>query len=119
MSSTFDRRSFLTHSAATVGGVAMAGTVVDGLLANVAGAAVGVHKGKPKLGGVLTVGTLSDVPNYHIFNGSSGKLDDSGFCVANALYDPLFVMSANARTNFAPATSHSMTALLRCPADFP
>src|ERR1700722_9927530 len=98
MSSTLDRRSFLTHSAATIGGVAMAGTVVDGLLANVAGAAVGVHKGKPKLGGVLTVGTLSDVPNYHIFNGSSGKLDDSGFCVANALYDPLFVMSANGKT---------------------
>jgi ABC-type transport system substrate-binding protein len=98
MSSTLDRRSFLTHSAATIGGVAMAGSVVDGLLANVAGAAVGVAKGKPKLGGVLTVGTLSDVPNYHIFNGSSGKLDDSGFCVANALYDPLFVMSADGKT---------------------
>jgi ABC-type transport system substrate-binding protein len=97
MSSTLDRRSFLTHSAATIGGVAMAGSVVDGLLANVAGAAVGVAKGKPKLGGVLTVGTLSDVPNYHIFNGSSGKLDDSGFCVANALYDPLFVMSADGK----------------------
>jgi ABC-type transport system substrate-binding protein len=98
MSSTFDRRTFLTHSAATVGGVALAGTVVDGLLANVAGAAVGVNKGKPKLGGTLTVGTLSDVPNYHIFNGSDGKLDASGFCVANALYDPLFIMSANGKT---------------------
>ncbi|MGB8180561.1 MAG: ABC transporter substrate-binding protein [Acidimicrobiales bacterium] len=98
MSSTLDRRTFLTHSAATIGGVAMAGSVVDGLLANVAGAAVGVAKGKPKLGGVLNVGTLSDVPNYHIFNGSSGKLDDSGFCVANALYDPLFVMSADGKT---------------------
>jgi ABC-type transport system substrate-binding protein len=97
MSSTLDRRSFLTHSAATIGGVAMAGSVVDGLLANVAGAAVGVAKGKPKLGGVLNVGTLSDVPNYHIFNGSSGKLDASGFCVANALYDPLFVMSADGK----------------------
>ena len=98
MSSTFDRRTFLTHSAATLGGVALAGTVVDGMLANVAGAAVGVNKGKPKLGGTLTVGTLSDVPNYHIFNGSEGKLDASGFCVANALYDPLFVMSANGKT---------------------
>jgi ABC-type transport system substrate-binding protein len=98
MSSTIDRRSFLTHTAATIGGVAMAGTVVDGLLANVAGAATGVAKGKPKIGGVLTVGTLSDVPNYHIFNGSDGKLDDSGFCVANALYDPLFVMSYNGKT---------------------
>jgi ABC-type transport system substrate-binding protein len=75
----------------------MAGTVVDGLLADVAGATVGVNKGKPKLGGTLTVGTLSDVPNYHIFNGSQGKLDASGFCVANALYDPLFVMSENGK----------------------
>src|SRR5271154_4026915 len=97
MSSTFDRRSFLTHSATTLGGVALAGTVVDGMLANVAGAAVGVNKGKPKLGGTLTVGTLSDVPNYHIFNGAQGRMDDSGFCVANALYDPLFVMSANGK----------------------
>ena len=97
MSSTFDRRSFLTHSAATVGGIAMAGTVVDGLLANVAGATVGVNNAKPKMGGTLTVGTLSDVPNYHVFNGSQGKMDASGFCVANALYDPLFVMSANGK----------------------
>ena len=97
MSPTLDRRSFLTHSAVTIGGIAMAGSVVDGLLADVAGAAVGVNKGKPKRGGTLTVGTLSDVPNYHIFNGSQGKMDASGFCVANALYDPLFVMSLNGK----------------------
>ena len=97
MSTTFDRRSFLTHSAATIGGVAMAGSVVDGLLANVAGATVGVNKGKPRKGGTLTVGTISDVPNFHIFNGSQGKLDASGFCVANALYDPLFVVSVNGK----------------------
>lgn len=75
----------------------MAGSVVDGLLADVAGATVGVNKGKPKRGGTLTVGTLSDVPNYHIFNGSQGKMDASGFCVANALYDPLFVLSLNGK----------------------
>ncbi len=75
----------------------MAGSVVDGLLANVAGATVGVNKGKPKIGGTLTVGLISDVPNYHVFNGSQGSLDQSGFCVANALYDPLFVMSLNGR----------------------
>jgi ABC-type transport system substrate-binding protein len=99
MSSTFDRRSFLTHSAATIGGVALAGSIVDDLLANSASAAaaIGVNKGTPKRGGTLTVGTLSDVPNYHIFNGAQGKLDASGFCVANALYDPLFVMSANGK----------------------
>jgi ABC-type transport system substrate-binding protein len=75
----------------------MAGSVVDGLLANVAGATVGVNKGKPKIGGTLNVGTLSDVPNYHVFNGAQGKMDDSGFCVANALYDPLFVMSLSGK----------------------
>ena len=76
----------------------MAGTVVDELLATAAGAAVGVNTGKPKTGGTLNVGLISDVPNYHIFNGSQGKLDASGFCVANALYDPLFVISANGKT---------------------
>jgi ABC-type transport system substrate-binding protein len=75
----------------------MAGTVVDGLLANVAGATVGVNKGRPKFGGTLTVGLISDVPNYHVFNGSQGKMDASAFCVANALYDPLFVMSLNGK----------------------
>ncbi len=75
----------------------MAGTVVDDLLASSAGAAVGVSTAKPKLGGTLTVGLLSDVPNYHIFNGSQGKMDASGFCVANALYDPLFVMSLSGK----------------------
>jgi ABC-type transport system substrate-binding protein len=98
MSSKIDRRSFLTHSAATVGGIAMAGTVVDDLLATAAGAAVGVNSGKPKMGGTLKVGLLSDVPNYHIFNGAQGKMDVSGFCVANALYDPLFVSAANGKT---------------------
>ena len=76
----------------------MAGSVVDGMLSGVAGAATGVGKGKPKMGGTLTVGLLSDVPNYHIFNGSSGKLDASGFCVANAMYDPLFVTSHDGKS---------------------
>lgn len=76
----------------------MAGSAVDAMLSSAAGAAVGVNTKKPKLGGILNVGTISDVPNYHIFNGSHGKLDDSGFCVANALFDPLFVMSADGKT---------------------
>ena len=76
----------------------MAGTVVDGMLAGIAGAAVGVTTAKPKSGGTLRVGLLSDVPNYHIFNGAQGKMDASGFCVANALYDPLFVSAANGKT---------------------
>jgi len=99
MTSQFDRRKFLSHSAATIGGVALAGSVVDGLLETAAGAAtVGVNTGKPKTGGTLTVALASDVPNYHIFNGSQGKMDAAGFCVANALYDPLFVMSKDGKT---------------------
>jgi ABC-type transport system substrate-binding protein len=86
----------------------MAGTVVDGLLASVAGATTGIGKGKPKLGGTLTVGLISDVPNYHIFNGSQGKMDASGFCVANALYDPLFVMAYNG-TSWLPMLALSAT----------
>lgn len=97
MSSQFSRRSFLTRSAATLGGIAVAGSVVDGFFADFAEAAIGVNSGKPRIGGTLTVGTLSDVPNYHTFNGSQGKMDASGFCVANALYDPLFVMSHDGR----------------------
>ena len=76
----------------------MAGTVVDGLLAGVAGAAVGVTTAKPKIGGSLKVGLAADVPNYHIFNGAQGKMDRSGFCIANALYDPLFVSAASGKT---------------------
>ncbi len=77
MSSTIDRRSFLTHSAATVGGIAMAGSVVDGMLAGVAGAATGVAKGKPKLGGILTVGTAvrrAELPHIQRFIGQIGRL---------------------------------------------
>ena len=96
--SMLDRRSFLTRSAATIGGIAMASTVVDSMIGSVAGATVGVTAAKPRLGGTLNVGIIDDVPNYHTFNGSQGKMDDSGFCMANALYDPLFVMSANGRT---------------------
>jgi ABC-type transport system substrate-binding protein len=75
----------------------MAGTVVDGLLASSAGATTGVSTKKPKHGGTLTVGLISDVPNYHVFNGSQGKMDQSGFCVANALYDALFVSAVNGK----------------------
>ena len=97
MTATYDRRSFLTHSAATAGGIALAGTVVDGLMAEAASAATGVSAKAPKMGGSLKVALLADVPNYHTFNGAQGKMDGSGFCLANALYDPLFVMAADGK----------------------
>jgi len=95
MSSKFDRRSFLTHSAATIGGVAMAGTVADEFFANTAGAAVGVSTKKPKLGGTLTVGLISDVLSFSNFNGQQASWDQSAYCKGNAFFDPLFVTSAN------------------------
>jgi ABC-type transport system substrate-binding protein len=98
MTASYDRRSFLSHSAATVGGIALTGTVVDGLVAQAASAATGVSTKTPKRGGTLRVALLSDVPNYHTFNGAQGKMDASGFCLANALYDPLFVMAADGKT---------------------
>jgi ABC-type transport system substrate-binding protein len=86
----------------------MAGTIVDGLLESVAGATVGISTAKPKLGGTLNVALLSDVPNYHVFNGSQGKMDASGFCVANAVFDPLFVMGVNG-TAWLPMLALSAT----------
>jgi peptide/nickel transport system substrate-binding protein len=85
----------MTQTAATIGGVAMAGTVVDGLMANVAGASVGVSTKKPKAGGTLTVGLISDVLSFSDFNGQQASWDQSAFCKGNAFFDPLFVTSSN------------------------
>jgi ABC-type transport system substrate-binding protein len=85
----------MTQTAATIGGAAMAGTVVDGLMANVAGASVGVSTKKPKAGGTLTVGLISDVLSFSNFNGQQASWDQSAFCKGNAFFDPLFVTSAN------------------------
>jgi ABC-type transport system substrate-binding protein len=38
------------------------------------------------------------VPSKLHFSGSQGKMDSNGFCVANAVYDPLFLSSADAKT---------------------
>jgi ABC-type transport system substrate-binding protein len=73
----------------------MAGTAVDGLMANVAGAAVGVSTKKPKVGGTLTVGLISDVLSFSNFNGQQASWDQSAFIKGNAFFDPLFVTSAN------------------------
>ena len=92
MSSMINRRKFLTHSAATVGGVAMAGSVVDGMLANVANAAAGVGTGTPVRGGTLTVGLASDIPAALTFNGSHSKWDAGAFARGAAIYDTLVMI---------------------------
>jgi ABC-type transport system substrate-binding protein len=73
----------------------MAGSVVDGLVATAAGAAVGVSTKKPKLGGNLTVGLISDVLSFSNFNGQQASWDLSAFTKGNAFFDPLFVTAVN------------------------
>ena len=101
MENTFSRRSFLTHSAAAAGGIAMAGTVVDSLV-SAAGAAteVGVDNipGIGAKGGTLRVGIGSEVKDPMHFSGAQGAMDSNNFCVANAVYDPLFLSSSDAKT---------------------
>ncbi len=107
---TIDRRTFLTHSAATVGGAALAGTVVDTLVADVAGATTGVNTGTPVTGGTLKVGVTSDAPIVKKFTGQTGKWDAAGFCVGVALYDPLFVTN-KAGTAVLPCLALSAVAV--------
>jgi len=108
VSGTYDRRTFLTHSAATVGGVAMAGTVVDTLIADAASATTGVGVGAPVVGGTLTIGVTSDVGTYHSFTGQTGKLDAAGFYVASAVYDSLFYVNSTA-TGYLPGLALNAT----------
>jgi peptide/nickel transport system substrate-binding protein len=77
----------------------MAGTVVDVLMEGVASATTGINTGTPVIGGTLNVGLGSDDAStstpVSAFTGSTGKLDAAGFCIANAVYDSLFLTSAN------------------------
>jgi peptide/nickel transport system substrate-binding protein len=98
MSANLGRRSFLTHTAATLGGVVVAGGIGDGLLADMATAATGVNSGTPRIGGHLKVGVLSDVLSVSNFNGAQASMDASAFSRANAVYDPLFQMSSDGKT---------------------
>jgi peptide/nickel transport system substrate-binding protein len=77
----------------------MAGTVVDTMLSGVAGATgPGIGSGTPVRGGTLNIGLASDAPNAYTFTGATGKLDDAGFNVAIAVFDSLFLTSANGQT---------------------
>ena len=97
MTNEFDRRSFLTNSAATIGGVAMAGTVVDSLLAGTAGAAtqVGQTTSAVKKGGHLNVGLATDQLTAYQINGQQGSWDSASYARGNAIYDPLFAVATD------------------------
>jgi peptide/nickel transport system substrate-binding protein len=89
VTNTYDRRQFLTHSAAAAGGVVAAGAVVGELGAEgVAGAA--------SYGGTIKMGIISE--QNQPFNPAHANMDTSGFCIARAVYDPLMIVSANGKT---------------------
>jgi peptide/nickel transport system substrate-binding protein len=93
VTNTYDRRQFLTHSAAAAGGVVAAGALAGELgLAGEAGAAV-KHINQ---GGTLTMGVISE--QNKPFNPAHANMDTSGFCYARAVYDPLMVVSSNGKT---------------------
>ena len=100
MSQEMDRRSFLTNSAATIGGVAMAGTVVDSLLAGTAGAATqaGQTTATPKKGGHLNVALATDQLTAYQINGQQGSWDAASYARGNAIYDPLFAVATDGVT---------------------
>ena len=88
----------------------MAGSVVDAVMATAAGATTGVNTGTPRTGGNLTVGIGSDVASMNGFCGALGKMDTNGFCVANAVYDPLFVAKVvNGVATWSPMLALSAT----------
>ena len=89
MTSTYDRRQFLTRSAAAAGGVVAAGAVTGELVGEgVAGAVT--------QGGTLKMGVISE--QNKPFNPAHANMDTSGFCYARAIYDPLMVVSSNGKT---------------------
>jgi len=89
VTNTYDRRQFLTHSAAAAGGVVAAGAAVGEL--GLAGTAGAITKG-----GTLKMGVISE--QNKPFNPAHANMDTSGFCYGRAIYDPLLVVGSNGQT---------------------
>jgi peptide/nickel transport system substrate-binding protein len=89
VTSTYDRRQFLTHSAAAAGGVVAAGALAGEL-------AVADEAGAVTKGGTIIMGVISE--QSQPFNPAYAHMDTSGFCYGRAIFDPLMVVSANGKT---------------------
>lgn len=99
MTNTYNRRQFLTHSAAAAGGVVAGGMLLDELVdASPAGAVT--------RGGTLNVGIISQ--QNQPFNPAWANMDTSGFMIGRCIYDPLCVTSANAKEVY-PYLAKSVT----------
>lgn len=103
MTNTYDRRQFLTQSAAAAGGVVAAGALVDQLAEEGVAGAVG---GRIKMGGTLRMGVISE--QNQPFTPDYANMDTSGFCYARAIYDPLMVVGSDGKTVY-PYLAQSMT----------
>jgi peptide/nickel transport system substrate-binding protein len=99
VTNTYDRRQFLTHSAAAAGGVVAAGALADQLVTE--GIAGAVTKG-----GTIKMGVISE--QNKPFSPDYANMDTSGFCYARAVYDPLMVVSANGQSVY-PYLAESVT----------
>jgi peptide/nickel transport system substrate-binding protein len=95
----YDRRQFLTHSAAAAGGVVAAGAVAGEMaLAGPAGAVTS--------GGTLKMGVIAE--QNQPFSPAHATMDTSGFCYARAVYDPLMVTSSDGKSVY-PYLAKSLT----------
>jgi ABC-type transport system substrate-binding protein len=101
VTTTYDRRQFLTQSAAAAGGVVAAGALVD---EGIAGAATD----RIKHGNTIKMGVISE--QNQPFTPDYANMDTSGFCYARAIYDPLMVVGTDGKTVYpylAKALSHN------------
>ncbi len=111
----FDRRTFLSRSAAA-GGVVMLGAGASSVLAGcssssgsagtttASGSKPGVGKGTPVRGGALTVGIIAEIDGFYP---PTNHWDTNGFIYANSVYDPLMATAADGSVQ--PYLAQSMT----------
>jgi ABC-type transport system substrate-binding protein len=101
----YDRRTFLNRGASTAAGLALAGAGAPALLSACGGSSApspsrgsktttpGVSTAKPVRGGSVTIGMSSDIDG---FLPASSHFDNTGLTYANAVFDTLTSVAADA-----------------------